>query len=1771
MPAEHDVLEVLHQTSSILVQRVRGPEGRTWVVKRLGPQADPVSGRARLQYEYELLRVLKEAGAQYVVRPHRFVEQGAASFIELEDLGGASLRAFLPRQDFKLANLLHVAVHAAAALGHVHKARIVHKDVNPNNIIYNPATGGVQLIDFSIAARVPREVQAVDSLRSLEGTPAYLSPEQTGRMHRALDYRTDFYSLGVTLYEALGGGLPFAQTDLAELVHAILTQAPADLALRAPHVPAAVLAVVRKLMDKDQEQRYASAFGVQHDLQRCLSELQDTGQISAFVPGAVDPSETFTLPSRLYGRAQDVETLLNAFLQARAGGLHLLLVRGPSGIGKSVLVGEVVPLVVDSEGLFAAGKYDQLRRHVPFSAFSQAIAGVVRRLLMEPERSLKSWQRRLQATVGRVGQSLLDIVPTMERLIGPQQITPQLQPQENERRLLNLLVRFLQTLCEKQPLLLFLDDLQWADASTLKLLRLLATEGHLAGGLLLVCAYRSNEVPADHPFALTLSDLLANQVPVQSIDVQPLGRSDLQALLADTTHAEAAAVADLAQLVLDKTLGNPFFVREFLTHLEAQGLLDYDPARGTWRCDLPAVRAADVTDNVVALMGQKLRALPQATLQALRVGACLSGEFRLRDLAAVLQLSEPQAAGRLDAAVQEGFVLAIQGEARYAASTHAETVHDCVYKFAHDRIRQAAYESLDKDEAVRLHHRIGERLMAGLAPEDVAKWVFHVVDHLNTALPLIGSLKERWELVRLNCVGAQEAKRAAAYGVAIDCVQAALRALPTAVDEAWSIEHVLLRTLFLEHAEAAYLLGDVDLSQQILDQVLGQCADAMERAMVLYRRAMGLTARGLYHETVQVAGEALELIGVPFNWRRRGSVVRAVLRFRWVMRNRVVKDLLRQPDVTDARVALALQILAIIPNAAFLVNADAFALAVFTLSTLTARHGNSRATAIAFAMQSAALTMLGRYGEALHWAEVAHEALAARKDSLLGGGVVFLLGAWVDAAAVPPQELAERFLDGYMLALEGGDLNNAIWCLLSHLRAGSWSSLFKLQEELLEHRETIAKIKQPEVALSFVMMQQMAHCFAGHTDTPWTLSGPGYNEAQTLAYMAQGTNTRAAASFYSARTIILFLHQDPEAACEAAQKAIAGRVLRASPNAVRVVFALCAALAVLRAVALRGAWVPWQRQVFKAAYRALHDASSRPGPFTDGVMCLLRAELLGQRRGPQRVGHLYEQACAWLSAWDHAAFVGMAHECAAHYFARHHYPVAAAAHVRAAYAAFSAWGAPAKLRMLEEAHPGLGLGAAPSATRTVQVAHTAQHTVPTANTLTTTTGTNTGTTSSGQAAALVDLPALIRASQALSGEVATDKLLAKILDSVGVSAGATRAALFLLHDQDLQCVGDTAPGSSPVAEVLLRYVLRTQDMLVINSVQQRSDFRDVVFAEPVPRALACAPLVYQGKVKGAVYLENHLLEGGFSEARLAGVTLLASQAAVALEYADVFGRLEQVVEQRTRELNVAHQRLLDLDKRTTEVQMAGGFAHEMRNALSTASYALESCFPLSTDITDSSHRMVELALDRMQAVPGTGLAQEIQEVRSELKIQREAGEVIHAGVGRGLSITNQILAYAQVGELVPGDDSTPLQSLVSEILHDLQADLNKHGIDVQTSVPQDLALPIRREHGFVIMRNLIANARDALDSQEGVRRIVIEVTQDAQGTAVIVQDTGRGMSEHTRSRVFQPFFTTKGAKGTGLGLGLSRKLARVYGGDLTFSSAASGHAGMVFRWQLPRH
>ncbi|MBW4518697.1 MAG: AAA family ATPase [Scytolyngbya sp. HA4215-MV1] len=1539
----YQVFEKLCESSRSLIYRAqRDSDQKPLLLKILRQEYPSRSTVARFQTEYDILRSLNLEG---VIKAYALETYQQSPVLVLEDFGGTSLQAWLhdypegktaSHPTFNLEEFLTLAIQVTSTLGEIHQHHIIHKDINPSNIVLNPVTGQVKIIDFGIATVLPQENATFRNPDVLEGTLAYMSPEQTGRMNRAVDYRTDFYSLGVTFYQVLCDRLPFDATDPLELVHCHIAKQPTPPHVINPAIPPPISDLVMKLLAKNAEDRYQSTHGIRADLQDCLNQLQQTQQIEPFLVGRWDICSTFQIPQKLYGREQEVADLWAAFhrvtrhsslishsddtAQKNNKCAELILVSGSPGIGKTALVQELYKPVTQQQGYFITGKYEQLQCNIPYLALIQAFRELIQQLLSESEEQVAIWREKLLAALGDNAQVVIDLIPDIELLVGKQPAAIELPPAETQNRFHLILETFIRVFTQPagmngveqpHPLIIFLDDLQWADKASLQLIQRWMTalnDQHL----LVIGAYRDQEVNAAHPLTQLLNDIQTAGGTVHRIVLPTLELAEIDRLIQDTFHCKPERSLPLAELTLQKTDGNPFFINEFLRFLYQHKLVDLNIQQGTWQWDLQRIQTAKLPSNVVELVVDRIQNLPVLSQRVLSFAACAGNQFDLKMLAVVSGQLPLETATHLKPAIQQSLIAPIEEDYQYLESypQFSEIASNITYKFLHDRIQQAVYSLIPEHDKTQYHLKIGRFLLEVTSKELLEDRIFDIVDHLNIGLQLITEQPQKNELARFNLIAGQKAQTAIAYEAALNYLNIGRFLLS---EDSWQTAYELTLALCESTAKAAYLAGDFEQMEQRVDEVLHHAQTALEKTKVYLVKIQACIAQDQFMQAIQIALQALELLGIQLPAQPNPErIAQGLSETKQIVAEKQIEDLVQLPRMTNPYQLAAMQMIASVCTPTYFLAPELWKLMVFQKMQISIHYGNAPGSAFGYAdygmIQCAIEENIDAAYQFAQLAITLQSQLNAKefipKTALL---VNMYLKHWREHL----KETLHPLLEAYQCGLETGDLEYATFAIAfrfyhSYLIG---RELTQLEQEMASYEGTIAQFRQVlPLNLTRIYRQAVLNLIE-ESNHPGQLLGNCYNEDERLPQLIAANDKYLLFHLYLNKLILAYLFQNTKQAAE--YSTTAAQLLSDGAVGLLVVPVFYSYDSLARIAVFPQVSPAEQQQILQTIeanqQKMQHWADHAPMNYLHKfyLVAAERARILGQ---DAEAADAYDLAIDLAQTHEYLNEEALANELAGRFYLAKGKLKIARTYLWDARYGYLRWGATAKVRDLDQRYPEM-FDRLPERTSTTT---RSQHSFP--------------TTSSTTETVALDLAALMKASQALSDEIVLDKLLAKLMVILLENAGAQRGCLLLEHDGRLQIEAESnvesnspsvsqVPVTSAAARerlslAIVHYVARTQESIVLNRADHDYRFnQDAYILKYQPKSILCTPLIHQGKLTGILYLENNLTLDAFTPERLKILQFLSTQAAISIDNARLYSQLEQRVQERTAELTQTNDRL----------------------------------------------------------------------------------------------------------------------------------------------------------------------------------------------------------------------------------------------------------------------
>jgi PAS domain S-box-containing protein len=1459
------VFEALHKDEEFILYRGRRQDDTDQVLV-LSPVAEYPTPESlkRLEHEYSLR---EELDPTWAARPIAMARHWDRTVLVLEDPGGVPLDQLLD-QRLDSAFSLRLAIGLSAAIDHLHRRGIIHKDIKPANVLANSVSGHCWLRGFGIASRLPRERQSPEPPEFVAGTLAYMAPEQTGRMNRSIDSRSDLYSLGVTLYEMLTGTLPFMAFDPMDWVHCHIARQPVPPGERLKNVSAPVSAIIMKLLAKTAEERYQTAVGAESDLRHCLTQWETQCRIDEFPLGEHDTPDRLLIPEKLYGRAREIDTFLASFDRVVASGTpELVLVSGYSGIGKSSVVNELHKVLVPPRGLFASGKFDQYKRDIPYGTLGQAFQGLIRPLLGKSEAELRNWRDALREALGPNGLLIADLVPELKLIIGEQPPVPELPPQDAQRRFQLVFRRFIGVFARPEhPLALFLDDLQWLDAATLDLLEDLLSRPDVRH-LMLIGAYRDNEVNSAHLLIRKLEAIRQTGARVQEIILAPLACEDLGQLVADSLHCKPERATPLAQVVQEKTAGNPFFAIQFISALAEEALLTFDHGGGRWSWDINRIHAKGYTDNVVDLMVGKLNRLPLETQKAIQELSCLGNSAENTTLSIVHGTSEDELHSDLWEAARLEYIVRLAGS----------------YKFVHDRVQEAAYLLIPEELRAEAHLRIGRLLAARTPPERREEAIFEIVNQVNHGAALITSQEERDQIAELNLIAGKRAKASTAYASALKYLIAGTALL---ADDCWERRHELTFQLELHRGECEFLTGELTAAAERLNVLSSRAANTVEQATVACLRVDLYTTHDQSDRAVGVCLDYLRHLGVEWSPHPTEEEARREYERVWLqLGSRAIEELIELPLMSDPASIATLDVLTKVLSPALFTDANFLSLAICRAVNLSLARGNSDGSCVAYVwLGMIAGPHFGNYKAGFRFGRLGYELVEQRGLKRFQARTYLWFGQLVMPWTKHVQAGRDLMRRAFEAANQTGDLTVAAYscdALNTNLLVAG-DPLPEVQREAENGLEFAQKARFGIVIGVITAQLGLIRTLRGLTPKFGSFDDGQFDELRFERHLASEPVLALPECWYWIRKLqARFVAGDYASAVDASLRA--QRLLWTSPSLFETAeYHFYGALS--HAACCDSAFLDRHRQHLEALaahHRQLEAwAENCPENFETRV-ALVGAEVArieGRALGAER---LYEQAIRSAHANGFVHNEALANELAARFYAARGFEKIAHAYLRDARYCYLRWGAGGKVRQLDELYPYLR----------------EEEPIP-------------GPTSTiGAPVEHLDLATVIKVSQAVSGEIVLEKLIDTLMRTAIECAGAQRGLLVLPRGveqwmaAEATTSGDTvivrlreaSVAEAAVPESIVHYVARTHESVILDDASAQNPFSTDTYIRQQhhARSILCLPLINQAKLIGVLYLENNLTPHVFTPTRIAVLKLLASQAAISLENTRLYRDLEE--------------------------------------------------------------------------------------------------------------------------------------------------------------------------------------------------------------------------------------------------------------------------------------
>jgi predicted ATPase/class 3 adenylate cyclase len=1475
--------------SRYITYRVKQENNGVPVLLKL-PKSSYPSAQALKKLEQEFT-ILKRSDHPNIIRAQRMEPYENSIAMVLENIKGNSLSELIEKGGCSLADFFSIAIPLTDAVRALHHQHTVHKSISPSNILIDPDNGQPKLTGFSLATELSREALLPNSREVMDTDLGYISPEQTGRINKPLDYRSDLYSLGAVFYALLTGRSPFVSNDPMEMIHShIARQAKSPHEIK-PGIPEIISLISLRLLAKSADERYQSASGLMHDLERCRDQFISQSYIDNFKLGEVDIHDQFRIPDKLYGRSDELERLLQSYKRAAKGTSEIVLIAGYSGVGKSRLVSEVKKAISQENGYFISGKFDQFKRDIPLSSLLAAFRELILQILSESDDEIAAWKKKIIQSVGANGKIITDVIPEAELLMGPQQPVPELPPTEANNRFNRVFSRFVKVFANNDhPLCIFLDDLQWIDSATRQWIETQFTDEE-SSHFILIGAYRDNDVSPSHPLMLMFERIRQHGAPVNEINLQPLDPVTLNRMLADALVTQPEKCSDLSELIYQKTNGNPFFSRQCLLTLYESDAIYFNPVNHAWEYILDKARKAEISDNVVELMSAQIQKLPDSVQALLKTASCIGDRFNIQVLNKVSGSPTESVAEQVSIAVQKGLIIP-----QYV--WNKDDVDE--YKFLHDRVQQAAYGLLNEKEKQLIRLNTGRVLLEGAAISETEEKIYDIADHLNYAGNLVTTADELQKLAEINLSASIRAKNATAYEPALFYIVRAMESLQSSGSNLLALQG----DLYLQRAECEHLNGNNDIAETFYDKAINSCSDLLDKARIYQRKIHYYTNLRKFNEAYQTGREAVKPLGVhlPSNFFPP-AFVKDLVAYRVLMGQKKIGDIIDMKEMTDAHQQMAIRLMATFARAAYQIKPQLCIAVCTRMVNICLKHGNTDGGFIGFLAFGPIFlgAILNRKQSGFDFGQLTLALVEKYKSQQYKAETHFVVGYFAMPWRRPAVEMEKYWQIAYEAGLEAGDFfHTSCACCGTiqsyYMRGVGFDEIINTSDRYLEF---LKRINNNEAILTIQSVRQSIRNLRGETDSSASFNKDDFNEEVYLQELA-GFNSRHFAHYYYINKMqVLYLHGEYAKAYELAL--ISDRYLKDSPGMLHTAehyFYKALIICALYSEANTRDRLKWKKYLqktrnnFRKYAKGCEHNFGHKSQLIEAEICRIEGDTAGAQ-------NFYYAAIESSARYGYTNIHGLANAMAANFHYISNRRRLAAFHLQDALYDYQTIGATAYMNELVQRYPGL---------LDHEELSTIEHHENTA----------VQKVSLKKKAGNLDLSTILKSSEAISREIRLRDLLTSLLQIIIENAGAEKMILLLQKDNRLVVQAECTTANEDVkilpeipleqykglSKTVVNYVAHSFQPVILDEATVHGNFtNDSYFNEQGTRSVLCAPLVQQGKLTGIIYLENNLTNAAFTQERIDLLILLSGQMAISIENALLYENLEEKVKERTRELN----------------------------------------------------------------------------------------------------------------------------------------------------------------------------------------------------------------------------------------------------------------------------
>jgi predicted ATPase/signal transduction histidine kinase len=1722
--AGYTTTQKISESPDTVVFRARHPESDTnFILKLLQGDHPEVDNLDRLRQEYNLLSSLN---SPYIVKAYGLEKYHNSLVLIREDCGVdyTLLTDIITPDGIDHSSLITITTEITKALEVVHNNGIIYRDLKPDNILIYKDRTHVKLFDFNLSTRPHDNLKVTCTSEQLEGSLPYISPEQTGRLSRVIDYRTDFYSLGVTLYHLATGVLPFAASDAGEIIHAHLAQTPVSPGIIQTGFSPGLSAIILKLLEKSPAKRYQHCHDILSDLKRCRADLNRSAAITNYSHYQDSQPQHLNIPTPFHCSKAELDVLSTGLSNATSDSAVLILLTGRSGVGKSSLVQEFKNSRLREKTYFIQACFEPDSNHGPYATISQSLRQLTHHILAENSAAIQLWKNNLLQVLNGNGSVLVEILPELEYIIGPQPQAPHIPSSETEHRLIFTLRKFLQACCHiGPPLVIFLDDLQNADTLSLKIIEQILLSPDLLR-ILFIGAYRTDEMPLP-PMLQNFQSALTTR-NVQIIQMNNLELDDVCSLLHSNLKEGTRDLNSLAEICYQKTGGNPFYLRQFIQSVHRERLIWYSQPSQRWEWDKASICHKPLTDNIADLLVHNIETLPPKSLKILQTASCLGSVFGSEALATVHGESDSIIDEHLQPAIQASFIIKFD-----SCKMACEGFR---YQFSHEQIRQTIHSLLSESETQKIHFILGNHLLKTTEESNYQKNLFQLAGHLNKGAGLVCNREERLDIARVNCDAGRKAQQAAAYPAALLYYQAGINILAPDVKQT---EYALYLELHDKCCETAYLCKKHDKVEALFTAVCLHAKDVFDTCTVYNIRIQSLNAQNKLSEAIATGLKILALLGVHLPLSpRRSHIFRAFTFTRLRLAAYSHEQLLHLPKMSDSKTHTIMGFLQSISTAAYSSAPKLLPLLSAQAIRLSLKHGNSLESArVGYIVHGLLLCSLS--GQTINtgysFGQLAVELqkrISPKEKSALP---VFVHSSFIRHWKEHIRETLPEIRSAIHGCKEFGELNTSahMACACSFRLYLLGTNLTRARNEIEDHHNHVIKLDQQSQLNRLNICRQAIRNLLDESDDPILLQGTLYDEEVMVPVHHQSHDYTALCQLYIVKLIHAVMFNRYAEALEISKEARKYLTSVAASVFIPVYYFYdsLARLAIHQKLNLlqkiQNDFVV-QRNQQKMKMWAHHSPLNYSHKFS-----LVEAERERVHGNSERAMEGYDEAIHLAREHDYLQEEALAYECAARFYHSRGKSHIARPYMREARYCYYRWGATAKITQLDSNDwivSSIGIE-----NDTVR-----SESIPVSNTLLPGTG-----------GSRLDMMTVIKASRILNSERVLDELLKKMMRILLESAGAQRGFLIFKEEDEwnirvrgsiyrnsIVTLTNTPITSQNIASAaIINYVIHASVDVVLNNACKEGLFtNDSYIMQKKPRSVLCVPIIHQGEVFCILYLENNLATGAFPPDRQELLHLLCTQAAISLKNSMLFEQLESTVGKFNSEVQKRQNtqlQLLHAEKLSALGRLSASIAHEFGNPLMGVKYLLDDFYKRKT-LSESDQQLLKLGLEECERMKK--LIQDLQRLNKPSTGQKASVD-IHLLIDNVLLFQKKYFSTNRIR---------------------LQKEYDRSLSNVEVIVDQITQ----------VLFNLTMNAVDAMMEEGGI--LTVRTKKDGEWLIIEVADTGTGIPYQNQEKVFEPFYSTKTEEdGTGLGLSISYGIIKHHKGNLSFVSTPN--MGTTFSVSLP--